>query len=211
MKTRITHVHARRIWDSRGRPTVEVDVTLQDGSKGTGMAPAGASRGSREALELRDGGESFNGLDVSKAVSQVNLAISPHLVGMDALDQSQADQTMIELDGTPLKSHLGANGMIATSLAIAQAAAASQGQVLWQYLSQGQAVRLPLPQIQIFGGGAHAGRRVDIQDFLVMPIGAQSFDESLVIGWRHRANATGWPTKVAGGQTSPRMKRLCKP
>jgi len=113
MKTRITHVHARRIWDSRGRPTVEVDVTLQDGSKGTGMAPAGASRGSREALELRDGGESFNGLDVSKAVSQVNLAIAPHLVGMDALDQSQADQTMIELDGTPLKSHLGANGMIA--------------------------------------------------------------------------------------------------
>ena len=137
MKTRITLVHARRIWDSRGRPTVEVDVTLQDGSKGTGMAPAGASRGSREALELRDGGELLNGLDVSQAVSQVNHVIAPSLVGMDALDQSQADHMMIELDGTPHKSRLGANGMIATSLAIAQAAAASQGQALWQYLSQG--------------------------------------------------------------------------
>ena len=181
MKTRITLIHARRIWDSRGRPTVEVDVTLQDGSKGTGMAPAGASRGSREALELRDGGELLNGLDVSQAVSQVNHVIAPSLVGMDALDQSQADHMMIELDGTPHKSRVGANGMIATSLAIAQAAAASQGQALWQYLSQGQEVRLPLPQIQIFGGGAHAGRRVDIQDFLVMPIGAQSFDEALVM------------------------------
>ena len=179
MKTHITHVHARRIWDSRGRPTVEVDVMLQDGSKGTGMAPAGASRGSREALELRDGGELLNGLDVSQAVSQVNHVIAPSLVGMDALNQSQADQMMIELDGTPNKSRLGANGMIATSLAIAQAAAESQGQALWQYLSQGQTVRLPLPQIQIFGGGAHAKGSVDLQDFLAIPNGASSFTQSL--------------------------------
>jgi enolase len=107
MKTRITHVNARRIWDSRGRPTVEVDVTLQDGSKGTGMAPAGASRGSREALELRDGGELLNGLDVAQAVSQVNQVIAPSLVGMDALDQSQADHMLIELDGTPHKRQVG--------------------------------------------------------------------------------------------------------
>ena len=181
MKTQIKHIHGRRIWDSRGRPTVEVDVLLQDGSSGRGVAPAGASRGSREALELRDGGSLLNGLDVAQAVTHVNSEIAQALIGKDALAQEQADACLIALDSTPLKSRLGANATIATSVAIAQAAANSQGQALWQYLSQGQPVRLPLPQIQIFGGGAHAGRRVDIQDFLVMPIGAQSFDEALVM------------------------------
>ena len=181
MKTSIQHIHARRIWDSRGRPTVEVDVHLQDGSIGRGVAPAGASRGSREALELRDGGSHLGGLDVMQAVAHVNSEIAKALTGKNALDQAGADQTLIELDGTPLKSRLGANATIATSLAIAQAAAVSQSQTLWQYLSQGEAVSLPLPQIQIFGGGAHAGRRVDVQDFLVMPIGAQSFDEAMVM------------------------------
>ena len=181
MKTSIQHIHARRIWDSRGRPTVEVDVHLQDGSIGRGVAPAGASRGSREALELRDGGAHLGGLDVMHAVAHVNGEIAQALTGRNALDQAGADQTLIELDGTPLKSRLGANATIATSLAIAQAAAASQSQTLWQYLAQGEAVSLPLPQIQIFGGGAHAGRRVDVQDFLVMPIGAQSFDEAMVM------------------------------
>ena len=181
MKTSIQHIHARRIWDSRGRPTVEVDVYLQDGSMGRGVAPAGASRGSREALELRDGGAHLGGLDVMQAVAHVNGEINKALTGRNALDQAGADQTLIELDGTPLKSRLGANATIATSLAIAQAAATSQSQTLWQYLAQGGAVSLPLPQIQIFGGGAHAGRRVDVQDFLVMPIGAQSFDEALVM------------------------------
>ena len=181
MKTSIQHIHARRIWDSRGRPTVEVDVQLQDGSMGRGVAPAGASRGSREALELRDGGSHLGGLDVMQAVANVNGEITKALTGKNALDQADADQTLIELDGTPLKSRLGANATIATSLAIAQAAATSQSQTLWQYLAQGGAVSLPLPQIQIFGGGAHAGRRVDVQDFLVMPIGAQSFDEALVM------------------------------
>ena len=181
MKTSIQHIHARRIWDSRGRPTVEVDVHLQDGSIGRGVAPAGASRGSREALELRDGGSHLGGLDVMQAVAHVNSEIAKAITGKNALDQAGADQTLIELDGTPLKSRLGANATIATSLAIAQAAAVSQSQTLWQYLSQGEAVSLPLPQIQIFGGGAHAGRRVDVQDFLVMPIGAQSFDEAMVM------------------------------
>ena len=181
MKTAIQHIQARRIWDSRGRPTVEVDVYLQDGSTGRGVAPAGASRGSREALELRDGGPLLGGLDVSQAVANVNSEIAQALHGLDALDQAGADKVLIELDGTPLKSRLGANAMIATSLAIAQAAAVSQALPLWRYLSNGQAVSLPLPQIQIFGGGAHAGRRVDIQDFLVMPLGAQSFDEALVM------------------------------
>ena len=181
MKTSIQHIHARRIWDSRGRPTVEVDVHLQDGSMGRGVAPAGASRGSREALELRDGGSHLDGLDVMQAVAHVNGEIAQALTGKNALDQAGADQTLIDLDGTPLKSRLGANAIIATSLAMAQAAAASQSQTLWQYLAQGEAVSLPLPQIQIFGGGAHAGRRVDVQDFLVMPIGAQSFDEALVM------------------------------
>ena len=181
MKTSIQRIHARRIWDSRGRPTVEVDVHLQDGSMGRGVAPAGASRGSREALELRDGGTHLGGLDVMHAVAHVNGEITKALTGRNALDQTGADQTLIELDGTPLKSRLGANATIATSLAIAQAAATSQSQTLWQYLAQGEAVSLPLPQIQIFGGGAHAGRRVDVQDFLVMPIGAQSFDEAMVM------------------------------
>ena len=181
MKTAIQHLQGRRIWDSRGRPTVEVEVHLQDGSTGRGVAPAGASRGSREALELRDGGPLLGGLDVSQAVSHVNTEIANALQGADALDQGSVDQLLIELDGTPLKSRLGANATIATSLAIAQAAAVSQAMPLWRYLSKGAAVSLPMPQIQIFGGGAHAGRRVDIQDFLVMPLGAQSFDEALVM------------------------------
>ena len=181
MKTAIRQIQARRIWDSRGRPTVEVDVHLQDGSTGRGVAPAGASRGSREALELRDGGPLLGGLDVSQAVANVNSEIAQALHGLDALDQAGADKVLIELDGTPLKSRLGANATIAASLAIAQAAAVSQALPLWRYLSNGQAVSLPMPQIQIFGGGAHAGRRVDIQDFLVIPIGAQSFDEALVM------------------------------
>ena len=181
MKTAIQHIQARRIWDSRGRPTVEVDVHLHDGSMGRGVAPAGASRGSREALELRDGGPLLGGLDVSQAVANVNGEIAIALQGMDALDQAAVDQVLIGLDGTPLKSRLGANGMIATSLAVAQASAASQAMPLWQYLAHGGSVSLPMPQIQIFGGGAHAGRRVDIQDFLVIPVGAQSFDEALVM------------------------------
>lgn len=175
----IRSILARRIWDSRGRPTVEVEVTNADGSVGTGLAPAGASRGTREAVELRDGGERFRGLDVQKAVRGIEREIAPALLGRDAADQAGIDATLIALDGTPNKSRLGGNALIATSLAVLHAAAAQARQPLWQYLAQGRPVQLPLPQVQIFGGGAHAGRRVDIQDFMVIATGANSFAQAM--------------------------------
>jgi enolase len=180
-RTLIETVVARRIWDSRGRPTVEVDVVLSGGARGRGMAPAGASRGSREAVDLRDGGTRLGGFDVQAALANVNGAIAQRIRGMDAADQAAVDDALIALDGTPVKSNLGGNAIIATSLAALHAAAAAAGLPLWRYLSGGKPVRMPLPQIQIFGGGAHAGRRVDVQDFLVMPIGAATFDEAMVM------------------------------
>jgi enolase len=177
--TTIKHLHGRRIWDSRGRPTVEAEVTLADGSVGRGMAPAGASRGSREAVDLRDGGNRLGGFGVSAAVANLNGEISGALIGQDAGDQAAVDARLITLDGTPTKARLGGNATIAASLAVLHAACASARLPLWQYVAQGGAVSLPLPEIQIFGGGAHAGRRVDIQDFMVMPLGAASFDQAL--------------------------------
>lgn len=178
---RITEVHARRIWDSRGRPTVEVEIQLADGSTGRGIAPAGASTGSHEAVELRDGGERFGGFGVDRAVANVTREIAPALLGMDAREQQQIDTLLIALDGTPHKSRLGGNAMIATSMAVLDAAAKSARLPLWRYLAGDAPVTLPLPEIQIFGGGAHAGRRVDIQDFLVMPVGASSMEEALAM------------------------------
>jgi enolase len=175
----IRSVLARRIWDSRGRPTVEVEVVNADGTSGLGIAPAGASRGSREAVELRDGGERFGGRDVQRALAGIGREIAPALVGRDAADQSGIDALLIALDGTPTKSRLGGNALIATSLAVLHAAAARERQPLWRYLAQGREVNLPLPQIQIFGGGAHAGRRVDIQDFMVIATGATRFSQAL--------------------------------
>ncbi|MFM0705068.1 phosphopyruvate hydratase [Paraburkholderia sediminicola] len=179
MKTAISKITSRRIWDSRGRPTVEVDVELTNGVGGRGIAPAGASRGSNEAIDLRDGGSLLAGFGVQRALSNVDEIIAPALLGMDAMDQAAVDAILIALDGTPNKARLGGNATIATSMAVLNAAAAAAGMPLWRYLARDQAVRLPLPEIQIFGGGAHAGRRTDIQDFLVMPLGAQSFDEAL--------------------------------
>jgi enolase len=176
---KIRHVQARRVWDSRGRPTVEVEVTNEDGTSGTGIAPAGASRGTREAVELRDGGERFGGLDVQQALHGIANEIAPLLAGRDVADQAGIDAALIALDGTPNKARLGGNALIATSLAVLHAAAAHARQPLWRHLAGGRAVRLPLPQIQIFGGGAHAGRRVDVQDFMVIATGAQSFEEAL--------------------------------
>jgi enolase len=170
---------ARRIWDSRGRPTVEVEVVNEDGTGGIGIAPAGASRGTREPVELRDGGNRSNGLDVQHAIAGIEREIAPALVGRDPREQTGIDAMLIALDGTPNKSRLGGNALIATSLAVLHAAAAIERAALWQYLAGGDRVSLPLPQIQIFGGGAHAGRRVDVQDFMVVPTGAQSFSESL--------------------------------
>ncbi|MGH8662797.1 MAG: phosphopyruvate hydratase [Burkholderiales bacterium] len=181
MSTKIERVTARRIWDSRGRPTIEAEVALACGARGRGMAPAGASRGTHEAVDLRDGGEALGGFGVSHALRNVTTTIAPALQGLDAIDQEGVDRVLIALDATPNKARLGGNATIATSCAVLQAAAAAAGQPLWRYLAGDGEVTLPLPQIQIFGGGAHAGRRVDIQDFLVMPVGAASFDEALVM------------------------------
>jgi enolase len=181
MKTEITAVRGRRIWDSRGRPTVEVDVELACGARGRGMAPAGASRGRFEAIDLRDGGAQLGGFGVDKAVANVNGPIADALRGMDAVDQQTVDDALTALDGTENFASLGGNAAIATSMAVLDAAAHAAETPLWRYLAGDAPVRLPLPEIQIFGGGAHAGRRVDIQDFLIMPVGAASFDEAMVM------------------------------
>lgn len=175
----IRSVHARRVWDSRGRPTVEAEVTLDDGAVGLAIVPAGASRGSREALELRDGGNRFGGFDVLRAVANVNGEIAHALAGSRADDQAAVDARLIALDGTPAKSRLGANATLSVSMAVAHAVAASRRLPLYASLGGPAAALLPMPQIQIFGGGAHAGRRVDIQDFLIACPGAGSFREAL--------------------------------
>ncbi len=179
--TTITRVHARRVWDSRGRPTVEAEVRLASGVVGRGIAPAGASRGSREAVDLRDGGTRHGGYDVATAVANVRGPIARAIFGMDALDQEDIDGKLIELDGTPNKAKLGGNAIVAVSLAIAQAAALAHDMPLWQYVAGDEPVTLPMPEVQIFGGGAHAGRRIDIQDLMVMPVGAWSFDDALTM------------------------------
>ncbi len=177
--TLIEHVHGRRVWDSRGRPTVEAEVTLAGGARGRAIAPAGASTGSGEALDRRDGGEAFGGHDVMAAVCAVRDEIAGAVRGLDATDQALVDRRMIEADGTPDKTNLGANATIAVSMAAAHAAAAAARQPLFRYLAGDRPLILPLPEIQILGGGAHAGRRVDIQDFMVVCPGASSFAEAL--------------------------------
>ena len=178
--TRIAFVHARRVWDSRGRPTVEADVMLENGAVGRAIAPAGASTGSGEALDLRDGGAAFGGYGVQRAVANVNGEIARAVTGLDAVNQMAVDERLIALDGTPNKSRLGANATLSVSMAAAHAAAHATGEPLFRYLAEGADTTLiPLPQIQIFGGGAHAGRRVDIQDFMVMCPGAHSFAQAL--------------------------------
>jgi enolase len=177
--TSIARIHARRVWDSRGRPTVEAEVELAGGAVGRAIAPAGASRGTREAIDLRDGGARLGGFGVRNAVANVNGVIASALVGMDACEQSAVDERLIELDGTPQKSSLGGNATIATSLAVLHAAATARGEPLWAYVAGDRPVSIPLPEIQIFGGGAHAGRRVDVQDFMVIATGAKSFADAL--------------------------------
>jgi len=175
MTTTITAVRARRLWDSRGRPTVEAEVTLDGGATGRALAPAGASTGSGEAVDLRDGGDRLGGFDVMRAVDAVNREIAPLLIGRDAADQAGIDAVMIALDGTPNKARLGGNAIIAVSMAVLNAAAGAARQPLWAYLANGAPVSIPVPEIQIFGGGAHAGRRIDVQDFLVICPNADSF------------------------------------
>ena len=175
----IAAIRGRRVWDSRGRPTVEAEVELHGGAVGRAIVPAGASRGSREALELRDGGTAQGGLDVLRAVAHVNGEIAQALIGAAADDQATLDARLIALDGTPNKARLGANATLAVSLAAAHATAAARGLPLYASLGGEEATLLPMPQIQIFGGGAHAGRRVDVQDFMVVCPGATCFAQAL--------------------------------
>ncbi len=176
---RIERVLGRRVWDSRGRPTVEAEIVLDTGARGRAMAPAGASTGRGEAVDLRDGGASFGGLGVDRAVANVRGEMASALRGWAIADQAGLDRRLIELDGTPNKARLGGNAMIAVSMAAVHAAAAAAGEPLWRYLSGDVRPKMPVPMVQVFGGGAHAGRRVDIQDFLVIPVGAATFDAAI--------------------------------
>ena len=181
--TTISHVHAREILDSRGNPTLEAEVTLADGSFGRAMVPSGASTGSKEAVELRDGDKTrYLGKGVQKAVANVNGPIASMLQGVDASDQAALDSRLIDLDGTENKARLGANALLAVSLANAHALASSKKMPLWQHLANGAEVSLPVPMMNIINGGAHADNNVDMQEFMVLPVGFDSFAESLRAG-----------------------------
>src|SRR4028118_1983603 len=176
----IAEIFARQILDSRGNPTVEVDVITDDGVLGRAAVPSGASTGVHEAVELRDEDKSkYLGKGVLKAVANVNDAIAPELVGYDVADQTGIDQLMIELDGTENKSKLGANAMLAVSMAVAKAAAEEAGLPLFRYIGGTNAKTLPVPMMNILNGGAHADNKIDFQEFMVMPLGAESFSEGL--------------------------------
>jgi enolase len=180
--TAIVDIVAREILDSRGNPTVEVDVTLEDGSLGRAAVPSGASTGAHEAVELRDGGKRYLGKGVQKAVAAVNGEIFDAVGGRDAEEQIALDQAMIELDGTPNKSRLGANAILGVSLATAKAAAASAGLPLWRYVGGAASHVLPVPMMNIVNGGVHADNPIDFQEFMILPVGAESFSEALRTG-----------------------------
>lgn len=172
----IVKIEARQVFDSRANPTVEVDVTLAGGAMGRGTVPSGASTGIYEALELRDGGDELGGKSVRTAISHIQQELAPALMGMDATHQAAIDHKMIQLDGTPNKSRLGANAILGCSMAVAHAAAAAKGEPLFRYLGGANARTVPVPMIQIIGGGAHAVGSIDIQDFLVIPLSMDSFE-----------------------------------
>ena len=177
---KIAEIKGREILDSRGNPTVEVDVILESGIMGRASVPSGASTGEHEALELRDGDKTrYGGKGVLKAVENINTLIAPALKGMDSMDQRGIDKAMLDLDGTPTKSKLGANAILGVSLAVAKAAALSMGLPLYQYLGGVNAKELPVPMMNILNGGAHATNTVDTQEFMIMPVGAPSFKECL--------------------------------
>ncbi len=180
---KIAKVHAREILDSRGNPTVEVDVVLKDGTRGRAAVPSGASTGEYEAVELRDGqAKRYLGKGVTRAVDNVNKVLARKLVGRDPRRQAELDHLMIELDGTANKKRLGANAILGVSLAVAQAAAAASGKALYAYLGGSSARVLPVPMFNILNGGAHADNTVDLQEFMVMPVGARSFGDALRMG-----------------------------
>lgn len=183
MSTTIIDVHAREVLDSRGNPTIEVEVFLEDGTMGRAMVPSGASTGAFEAVEIRDGDKArYLGKGVLNAVKNVNEIIAPEIIEMDALDQVAIDMIMVELDGTPNKAKLGANAILGVSMAVARAAAQASDIPLFQYIGGVNAKTLPVPMLNILNGGTHADNNVDIQEFMVMPVGAKSFKEALQIG-----------------------------
>lgn len=183
MNTQIQDVRARQILDSRGNPTLEVDVRLEDGSLGRAAVPSGASTGTKEAVELRDGdAKHYGGKSVRKAVEKVRSILAPDLIGMDARHQVSLDEYLIRLDGTSNKGHLGANSILGISLAAAKAAAQSSGMFLFQYLGGPAARTLPVPLMNILNGGRHSDSRVDFQEFMIAPVGAASFEEALEMG-----------------------------
>ncbi len=183
METMISDIYAREILDSRGNPTVEVEVYLEDGSMGRAAVPSGASTGAHEAVELRDDDEDrFHGKGVLDAVENVNTKIAPELIGLDARNQKLIDQIMLELDGTDNKGNLGANAILGVSLAVARAASLAQGSYLFNYIGGVNACTLPVPQLNILNGGEHADNNVDIQEFMIMPVAAGSFKEAITIG-----------------------------
>ena len=180
--SQIERVHARQILDSRGNPTVEVEIGLRSGAHGHAAVPSGASTGEFEATELRDGGQAWGGKGVSRAVANVNSQIAEAVAGLDAADQQGLDDALISLDGTPNKSRLGANAILGVSLAAAHAQAAEEGLALWRYLGGDAARVLPVPMMNVLNGGAHADNKVDFQEFMIVPCGAPSFSECLRMG-----------------------------
>jgi enolase len=180
--TRIEHVHARQILDSRGNPTVEVDVRLHSGALGRAAVPSGASTGQLEAVELRDGGAAYGGKAVTRAVANVNTEIASAVRGLDAADHGTVDRTLIELDGTPNKGRLGANAILGVSLAVAKAAAADARVPLYRLLGGEEARTLPVPMMNVINGGAHAQNSIDLQEFMVVPAGAETFADAVRIG-----------------------------
>jgi len=212
--TEIVDVYAREILDSRGNPTIEAEVTLEDGSMGRAAVPTGASTGAHEAVELRDGDKSrYLGKGVQKAVAAVNDEIFPELLGLEAEDQRLIDQVMIELDGTPNKSRLGANAILGVSLAVAKAAADASGLPLYRYIGGANAHILPTPMMNIINGGAHADNPIDIQEFMIMPVGAETFADALRCGaeifhtLKKNLSAAGHNTNVGDeGGFAPNLK-----
>ena len=178
----IINVHARQIFDSRGNPTVEVDIITENGILGRAAVPSGASTGEHEAVELRDGGSKYMGKAVGKAIENVNNLISQEIIGSSVFDQEQLDKIMIDLDGTPNKSKLGANAILGVSLAIAKAAANELGLPLYRYIGGVSAKTLPVPMMNIINGGSHSDAPIAFQEFMVMPTGAKSFSHAMQIG-----------------------------
>src|SRR6266498_3259871 len=180
--TAVVQVHARQILDSRGNPTLEVEVGLESGASGRAAVPSGASTGAHEAVELRDGGSDYGGKAVTRAVANANGEIAEAVRGLDAADQGALDRRLIELDGTPNKGRLGANAILGTSLAAAKATAAERGLSLFRSLGGEEARTLPVPMMNVINGGAHAENSIDLQEFMVVPAGAESFADALRIG-----------------------------